>query len=215
MKQWFQLCWWAANTDGICVSNFRSELGEEFCIGFGNAATSYNVVHRLQRALQSRHTRLNDSVHAGLTLAGPIGRRMTMVALLVSDNYQEARLCPVPDSQPETLGRFIEAYVTPGNHIVTNGGNAFSLPEIRGYHHHPNPQQNREENPAFANDCVVKAVEERLQAWLAKVGWQVINRKNLSSYLAEFSFRYSVDRRGYGPGAKFSKLLELVLKHNR
>jgi hypothetical protein len=209
------LLWWAAATqDGISVARLGNEVGRSLCIGFGSAATPYRCVETIKRAM-ANVPKLTGFIHLGITRVGHNRLRVIhnpkLLGIAVSSRDKDVRMAVLPNLSPESIVTFAQANVGSESTILTSGWSGYNRLTDAGFHHEVTFPAAETKESAFIVDYRLEGMIARLNEWLAGVGWEAIDKRNLPGYLAEFAFRYSCAHRGGNTGLRFTRLTRMLL----
>lgn len=210
-KDWLQVFWWAAATDGLSASQFANETGTALNICFASQATTYGCLDRIRR-LMTDFPKLEGEVRLGVVHAGQkdsglrYGKKLVCVA--VCSHGKEAKLGLLSDLTPSEISSFAVNAIKEGSEIVTSGWKGYGCLAKLHYRHTNTP-------PRFesldSTDPNLLKLESNLQKWLSRIGWERITQANLGGFLEEFGFRYRHARKGGTVGFLFKTLVQMAL----
>jgi transposase-like protein len=115
----------------------------------------------------------------------------------------------VKDVSAASLVGFVEAAVSPGAVVHTDGWPAYKAVAARGYDHRPR-NLSASDDPAHVVMPRVHGDAALLDRWWLGTHQGAISPKHLDYYLDEYTFRFN-RRRSHAPGLLFYRLLEQSL----
>lgn len=210
---WFEAAWRLTTS-----KNGLSALELQRTLGLGSYQTAWTMLHRFRLAMGSGvKDRLEGRVEVDETFiggprSGTRGRGAegkSVVAIAVERVGQRSlgrvRMKVIPDAKTVTLKGFLEASVTPGAEVITDGFNAYRKAAV-GYRHvvhvvDGSGHQAHELLPA------VHRVAALVKRWIDATHQGGIQPEHLPAYLDEFAFRFN-RRRSRAPGMLFYRLIQ-------
>ncbi len=222
VRTWFWATYLVAtHTPGMSALQLQRQLG------LGSDETAWFLLHRLRQGMvRVDREPLSGVVEADEThIGGPVkgkkgrgvasGEHKTLIAGAVEvKTYRtksgqtrqrsgRVRLHVLPSAGEENIKSFLNANVSLGSTIRSDGWTGYSKKALKGYKHDRQVQRTPENK--FAPH--IHKVFGNLQTWLNGTHHGV-DPKYLQSYLDEFVFRFN--RRNY-PMAAFRSLLEILM----
>ena len=222
-RLWFWAAYWmATHTPGISAVQLQRQLG------IAKVDTAWFLLHRLRQGMvRENRDALSGIVEADEThVGGPAeGRRgrgvakaphtsliigavevrsMTTKAGNTIERAGRLRLEKIRAANEEVIKAFLNANVTLGSTIRSDGWRGYSSTALAGYQHLRQVQGTPERAGELAPH--IHQVFGNLKAWLLGIHHGV-DPKYLQAYLDEFVFRFN--RRGH-PMAAFRSLLGIV-----
>jgi transposase-like protein len=213
LRTWFHAIWYVTNQKlGV------SALGLQRVLGFGSYQTAWTWLHKLRRAMvRPGRDRLTgeveiDETYVGGVEHGVVGRRVEKNALVAiaaevrGRATGRVRMARVLDASAGSLLPFVQAAITKGSVIRTDGWRAYEGLGDLGYDHRPRNIAASGE-PAHVVMPRVHLVASLLdRRWLG-THQGAIRPKHLDYYLDEFTFRFN-RRRSRARGLLFYRLLQ-------
>jgi transposase-like protein len=212
--------WFAAgylvttHTPGFSAVQLQRQLG------LARYETTWTMLQKLRRAmLRPERDRISGVVEVDEAYVGGIeeGRRggrwrdsaksIVVGAVEVRGRASgRVRLAVVEDLSAVSLASFVEASVTPGSMLLTDGWQGYA-PLRKGYDHRPSTVS----DPKKASKLLprIHRVFSNLKTWL-KGTHHGVSAKHLPHYVNEFVFRFNRRRT---PMAAFQSLLGLSMQH--
>jgi transposase-like protein len=213
LRTWFLAMWYVTSQKhGV------SALGLQRVLGFGSYQTAWAWLHKLRRAMvRPGRDGLNGKVEVDETYVGGaesnvVGRKTlkkSIVAIAVEVRGRgsgRVRMSRVKDVSAASLVPFVEAAVSPGAVVHTDGWSAYKGIAERGYDHRSR-NISASGDPAHIVMPRVHRVAALLDRWWLGTHQGAISPKHLDYYLDEYTFRFN-RRRSHAPGMLFYRLLE-------
>ena len=215
---WFRAMWYVTSQ-----KNGASALGVQRVLGFGSYQTAWTVLHKLRRAMvRPGRDRLSgrvevDETQVGGATPGHKGRGAPSKALVMIA-AQEAgrgvgriRMARVADGSAEQLRGFIEASISPGSCVHTDGWKPYQGLEKLGYTHEISRLQGQ--GPSAATELLprVHRVAALLKRWLLGTHQGAVEPEHLDYYLDEFTFRFN-RRNSASRGKLFYRLAQQAVE---
>lgn len=212
LRVWFQAIWYV-----VSQKYGASALGIQRVLGLGSYHTAWAWLHRLRRAMvRPDRDRLAgtvevDETYWGAAQAGKRGRGAagkTIVLVAVEHTGKKLgrlRLVRVPDCSGDTLTAAIQATITPGSIVETDGLQSYHGVAALGYHH-------RVVRRDVVDDLLphVHLVVSLLKRWLLGTHQGGVQVSHLDYYLDEFTFRFN-RRTSHSRGMLFRRVLEYAV----
>jgi transposase-like protein len=206
---WFQAIWYVTGQ-----KYGSSALGLQKLLGLGSYHTAWAWLHRIRRAMvnpareQLAGVVQVDETCWGSAQSGKRGRGAAGKALILiavehtKQKLGRVRLKKIPDASGRSLIHSIEALVSPGSVIETDGWTGYSGISHAGYVHHVlSPDADEELLPQ------VHLVVSLLKRWLLGTHQGGVQVSHLDFYLDEFTFRFN-RRKSNSRGLLFRRVLE-------
>lgn len=213
LRMWFLAMWYVTSQKhGV------SALGLQRVLGLGSYQTAWAWLHKLRRAMvRPGRDRLHGEVEVDETYVGGaesnvVGRKTlkkSIVAIAVEVRGRgsgRVRMSRVQDVSAASLLPFVQAAVSPGAVVHTDGWSAYKGIAGRGYDHRPR-NISASGDPAHVVMPRVHRVAALLDRWWLGTHQGAISPKHLDYYLDEYTFRFN-RRRSHAPGMLFYRLLE-------
>ena len=213
LRIWFQTMWYVTSQKhGV------SALGLQRVLGFGSYQTAWAWLHKLRRAMiRPGRDKLNGEVEVDETYVGGaevnvVGRQTitkSIVAIAVEIRGQgsgRVRMSRVNDVSSASLVPFVQATVSPGAVVHTDGWPSYKEIAEHGYDHRPR-SISASGAPAHTVMPRVHRVAALLHRWWLGTHQGAISPKHLDYYLDEYAFRFN-RRQSRAPGMLFYRLLE-------
>jgi len=212
LRVWFQAIWYV-----VSQKYGASALGIQRVLGFGSYHTAWAWLHRLRRAMvRPDRDRLSGTVEVDETSwgaaqegkrgRGAAGKTIILVAVEHTGNKMgRLRLLRVPDFSGDTLAAAVEALVTPGSIVETDGLQSYNGIAALGYTH-------RVVRTVVRDDLLphVHLVVSLLKRWLLGTHQGGVQVSHLDYYLDEFTFRFN-RRTSHSRGMLFRRVLEYAV----
>lgn len=211
LRLWFEAMWHV--TEQKYGAN---ALGLQRILGLGSYHTAWRWLHRLRRAMVRpgrdclRGTVEVDETYIGSAKPGKPGRSTegkAIVAVAVEDTsvpgvtrrgMGRIRLARLPDASSASLCAFLEANVSPGSRVRTDGWSGYAPMPADAYTH----------DIAESADLVIcHLVASLLKRWLLGTYHGAVKRHQLDYYLDEYTFRFN-RRRSASRGKLFYRLVQ-------
>lgn len=216
LRIWFQAMWYVTNQKlGV------SALGLQRVLGLGSYQTAWAWLHKLRRAMvrPGRDTLSKevevDETYVGGVEAQVVGRQtekkviVAIAAEVDGRNIGRIRMARVPDVSSESMGAFVQASVSMGVVVRTDGWSGYKGLEKLGYTHRPT-SITASGDPAHVVMPRVHRVASLLKRWWLGTHQGAIRSSHMNYYLDEFTFRFN-RRRSRARGLLFYRLLEQAL----
>jgi transposase-like protein len=213
LRTWFQAIWYVTNQKlGV------SALGLQRVLGFGSYQTGWTWLHKLRRAMvRPGRDRLTgeaevDEMYVGGVEHGVVGRRVSKKALVAiaaevrGRATGRVRMARVVDASGDSLLPFVQAAVTKGSVVRTDGWRGYGGLGDLGYDHRPR-RIATSGKPAHVVMPRVHLVASLLNRWWLGTHQGAILPKHLDYYLDEFTFRFN-RRQSRARGLLFYRLLQ-------
>ena len=218
LRLWFRAMWHITSQ-----KNGASALGLQRVLGLGGYHTAWSWLHKLRRAMvRPGRDRLAgavevDETYVGGLAEGPRGRgsqKKALVAIAAEKDGKgigRIRLARIADASARSLRAFVEASVTPGSAVQTDGWDAYSgLPDW-GYDHTASVLRGQGPEAATRQLPRVHRVASLLKRWLLGTHQGAVRPAHLDYYLDEFTFRFN--RRTSGSRGKlFYRLVQQAVE---
>ena len=142
LRLWFRAIWHVTSQ-----KNGASALGLQRVLGLGHYLTAWSWLHKLRRAMvRPGRDRLGgevevDETYVGGLAEGPRGRGsqkkalVSIAAEIDGKGIGRIRLARIADASAQSLRAFVEASVTPGSRVHTDGWEAYRGLPAWGYLH--------------------------------------------------------------------------------
>ena len=213
LRTWFLAMWHVTSQkSGI------SALGLQRVLGLASYQTAWAWLHKLRRAMvRPTRERLDgevevDETYLGGTEANVVGRQTNKKSIVViaaemrGQGTGRIRMGPVADVSGDSLIPFVQAAVSPGAVVHTDGWRGYSGLGRAGYDHH-SKSISASGDPAHIVMPRVHRVAALLDRWWLGTHQGAIGVKHLGYYLDEYTFRFN-RRRSRARGMLFYRLLE-------
>lgn len=197
LRTWFLAMWFVTSQ-----KHGASALGLQRVLGLGSYQTAWAWLHKLRRAMvRPGRDRLAgevevDETYVGGPEEGVYGRETADKVLVVvaaekrGRGIGRIRLRRVADVSSESLLPFVQAAVTPGAVVHTDGWSGYvALPSL-GYEHRVTNLKRRG-HPAHELMPRVHRVAALLKRWLLGTHHGGVQHFQLEYYLDEFTFRFN------------------------
>jgi transposase-like protein len=215
LRLWFQAMWYVVNQQ-----SGASALGVQRVLGLGSYRTSWRWLHKLRRAMvRPGRDRLAgcievDEVYVGGEKAGKRGRGARGKALVLiaaqadGSKIGRLRLAHIAHASAPVLTQAVQAAVSPGSQVLTDGWSGYAGLKTKEYRHE-----------VVRSTAIVGAnllpranrVAALLQRWLLGTHQGAVAAAHLDYYLDEFTFRFN--RRNSGSrGLLFQRLVEQAIQ---
>lgn len=162
-----------------------------------------------------RLPKLTGTIHLGITRVGHyrsgVIHNPKLLGIAVSSRYKDVRMAVLPILTPDSIVTFAKTSVGSESTILTSGWSGYSRLTKAGFHNMTTSSAAETEKSAFIVDYRLARLIARSNEWLTRVGWDVIDKRDLPGYLAEFAFRYSCAHRGGNTGLRFIQLTRMLL----
>lgn len=193
--------WWVTNQKGGV-----SALGLQRMLGLGSYETAWACLHKLRRAMvRPGRDQLSgrveiDEVAVGGAVRGNQGKAwrngesnaIVVVAVEIrGEGMGRVRLKHVRNTSSASLGGFVNEAVAAGSGIVTDGWRGYSGLTDLGYIHYPTTLEGKGDQASNAVLPRVNRISALLKRWILGIHQGRPSRKQLSSYLDEFVFRFN------------------------
>ena len=213
----FQAMWYI-----VCQKNGVSALGLQEILGLGSYETAWSWLHKLRTAMvRPGREKLFGTVEVDETLVGGSqsskrgrgteGKELVLVA--VEDQEKKGigriRLQHIPDASGKTLVLAIEAMITPGSTIRTDGWKGYTGLAKKGFTHIVVKHTEKElgEDPT----ALVHRIASLLKRWLLGTHQGGQQFSHLHYYLDEYTFRFN-RRNSKSRGLLFLRLVQQALQ---
>jgi transposase-like protein len=213
LMTWFRAMWYVTSQkSGV------SALGLQRVLGLGSYQTAWSWLHKLRRAMvRPGRDRLVgkvevDETYVGGTEAGVVGRQTEKKALVAiaaeADGRKigRIRMARVPDVSARSLTAFVQASVTEGAAVRTDGWSGYTGLGQLGYKHRAKNIA-ASGDPAHVSMPAVHRVAALLKRWLLGTHQGAVRISHLDYYLDEFTFRFN-RRTSRSRGKLFYRLLQ-------
>lgn len=209
---WFRAIWWV-----VGQKNGASALGLKQMLGLGSYRTAWSWLHKLRRAMVSPgRNRLNgivevDETYVGGAKAGKRGRGAAGKALVViaaeidGPRIGRIRLRRVADASGKSLEEAVEAAVTPGSVVHTDGWRGYNGLGRLGYVHQVIGHEAGSVGENLLPHC--HRVASLMKRWLMGTHQGAVSHEHLEYYLDEYTFRFNRRTSRYR-GKLFYRLLQ-------
>lgn len=212
LRVWFQVIWYV-----VSQKYGTSALGIQRVLGLGSYHTAWAWLHRLRRAMvRPERDRLSGTVEVDETYwgaaqegkrgRGAAGKTIILVAVEhTGKKMGRLRLLRVPDCSGDTLAAAVEALVTPGSIVETDGLQSYNGIAALGYTH-------RVVRTVVRDDLLphVHLVVSLVKRWLLGTHQGGVQVSHLDYYLDEFTFRFN-RRTSHSRGMLFRRVLEYAV----
>jgi transposase-like protein len=211
LTTWFRAAWWVTNQ-----KTGASALGLKRLLGLGSYQTAWAWLHKFRRAMvRPGRDRLCGRVEVDETYVGgwEEGRRgrpgvQSKKALIVIAAQEDGtrigriRMRRIASACAENLHAFVQEAIEPGSWVLTDGWNAYSGLQDKGYLHEADVS--RDDSALLPR---VHRVASLLKRWLLGTHQGAVSHDHLDYYLDEFTFRFN-RRSSKHRGKLFYRLLQ-------
>lgn len=214
LTTWFAAVWYVTNQ-----KYGASALGLQRVLGLGSYETAWALLHRLRAAMvRPDRDRLTGRVEADETFVGGVehgakrgrGTAKSIVAIAVEvkdpKGYGRTRMQVVDSCAAVDLVPFVQAAVTPGATVLTDGWGGYNPLGEHGYTRVKTVLAGGG-NPAHVVMPAVHRVASLLKRWLLGTHQGAVDPRYLQAYLDEYTFRFN-RRTSRRRGLLFYRLLE-------
>ena len=214
LRLWFRAIWHVTSQ-----KNGVSALGLQRVLGLGAYHTAWSWLHKLRRAMvrPGRDPLVGevevDETYVGGLAEGPRGRgsqNKALVCIAAEKDGQgigRIRLARIADASAPSLRAFVEASVTPGCRVHTDGWAAYRGLPAWGYRHTAQVLRGQAADAATKLLPRVHRVAALLKRWLLGTHQGAVRPDHLDYYLDEFTFRFN-RRTSASRGKLFYRLVE-------
>lgn len=199
-----------------------SALGLQRMLGLGSYQTAWSWLHKMRRVMvRPGRDQLNgiveiDETYVGGPETGMPGRKTEKKAIVVvaaeknGKGIGRIRLRRIPDVSAASLLPFVEAAITPGSVVDTDGWSGYNDLESKGYTHNVT---NIKRSGQLAHELKprVHRVAALLKRWLLGTHQGGVQNHQLDYYLDEFTFRFN-RRSSRSRGQLFYRLLQQAVQ---
>jgi len=197
LQNWFRAMWWMTNQ-----KHKLSALGLQRQLGLGSYRTAWLWLKKLRRAMVLPGLdRLGGPVEVAKAYVGGVeaggGRRhlgsKALVAIAVQIDRKgigRIRLRRIPATSASLLVAFVKNVVEPGSVVITDGLEAYAGLQHEGFKHQPRVIIDSNKSASVLLPRVHR-VASLLKRWLLGIHQGSLSRKQLDSYLDEFTFRFN------------------------
>ena len=194
LVKWFWAIWMVAQDKG---GSSATRLSKQLELGY---RTAWTMLHKLRKAMGERDERYNltgsiemDDAFFGGAAAGKRGRgagNKSKVVVMVENRGEHAgflAMKTVPTVDMCQVDAAASAKITPGQHIHTDGLNAYNGLEALGHDHHAEivPANQAHEKLPWVHIAISNAKRFLLGTYHG------VSHKYLQSYLDEFCYRFN------------------------
>ena len=195
-----------------------SALGLQRVLGLASYQTAWAWLHKLRRGMvRPDRDKLNGEVEVDETYLGGaetnvVGRQTNKKSVVViaaeirGRGTGRIRMGRVDDVSGESLVPFVQAAVSPGAVVHTDGWGGYNGVGRAGYDHCPK-NVSASGDPAHIVMPRVHRVAALVDRWWLGIHQGAISAKHLDYYLDEYTFRFN-RRRSRARGMLFYRLLE-------
>jgi transposase-like protein len=215
LQRWLRVIWYVTQQkQGV------SALGLQRAVGFGSYHTAWAWLHKLRRAMvRPGRDRLAgtvqvDETYFGGPRPGPRGRgadNKTLGVLAIEHTGQHlgrVRMCLVANVSPAALEPAVQALVTPGSVVETDGWSGYGALGLLGYQHVVLREAGHlGDNPLPQVHLLVSL----LKRWLLGTHQGAVRPSHLAYYLDEFTFRFN-RRTSQHRGKLFYRLVQQAVQ---
>jgi transposase-like protein len=211
LRLWFEAMW------HITEQKYGANaLGLQRILGLGSYHTAWRWLHRIRQAMvRPGRDRLHgtvevDETYIGGAKPGKPGRSAegkAIVAVAVEDTsvpgvtkrgMGRIRLARVSDASAASLGAFLQANVSPGSRVRTDGWSGYT----------PMPPETYAHDIVGSTDLVIcHLVASLLKRWLLGTYQGAVEPQQLDYYLDEYTFRFN-RRKSASRGKLFYRLVQ-------
>jgi transposase-like protein len=196
LQDWFRAMWWMTDQ-----KHRLSALGLQRLLGLGSYRTAWLWLQKLRRAMvRPAWDRLGGQIEVDETYLEGVqtggGRRhlgskalVAIAAQIDGKGIGRIRLRRIPAASASPLVAFVKHAVKPGSVVITDGWEAYARLKQEGFKH-----RLRVINASTTASALlprVHRVASLLKRWLLGTHQGVLSRKQLDSYLDEFTFRFN------------------------
>ena len=197
LQDWFRAIWWMTDQ-----KHRVSALGLQRLLGLGSYRTAWLWLQKLRRALvRPGWDQLGGQVEVDETYMGGVeageGRRhlgskalVAIAAQIDGKGIGRIHLRRIPAASASPLVAFVKHAVKPGSVVITDGWEAYAGLTQKGFKHRP-----RVINASSKRASVllprVHRVASLFTRWLLGTHQGALSRKQLDSYLDEFTLRFN------------------------
>lgn len=219
LRVWLAGAWYVTNQKlGV------SALGLQRVLGLGGYQTAWTMLHRFRKAMvRSDRERLSGLVEVDETYLAITDREVPISRAKRKNNTNKVLIAiAVEMLQPKGFGRirlqriendsdayvvpFVQANITQGAKVRTDGSAAYRSLESLGYEHQRTVMLGSE-TPAHVSMVGVHRVASLVKRWILGTHHGAVQPGHLDAYLDEFVFRFN--RRSSGSrGMLFYRLLQ-------
>lgn len=212
---WFEVIWqFTTPKSGVSAAHLHRVLP------IGSYQTAWTILGKLRQVMdQDQKAPLVGTVEIdeaffggprpGVRGRGAAGKVLIAGAVeITTSGWGRTRLQVIPDAKTATLQNFVQATVSPGAHVITDG--LGSYPTALGrYEHHPiNISATR--RPAHESLPAVHRVFSLAQRMIEGTYQGAGTAEHLQEYLDEFVFRFN-RRKSHHRGLLFLRLLQAAV----
>jgi len=212
---WFRAIWWMTTQ-----KNGASALGLQRVLGI-SYKTTWTWLHKLRRAMiRPGRDKLRGKIEVDETYIGAIdeearGRKHGKKALVViaaqvdGKRIGRIRMRKIANVGEASLLPFIQDFIEPGSHVLTDGWPGYSGLSSSGYEHEVVIVGS---NRKMATELLprVHLVASLLKRWLLGTHQGAASHEHLDYYLDEFCFRFN-RRTSRSRGMLFYRLLQQAM----
>lgn len=218
LRLWFRAMWHVTSQ-----KNGASALGLQRVLGLGHYLTAWSWLHKLRRAMvRPGRDRLGgavevDETYVGGMAEGPRGRGSRKKALVAvaaekdGEGIGRIRLARIANASAQSLRAFVEASVTPGSGVQTDGWEAYGELPAWGYRHTASVLRGQGPDTATRLLPRVHRVAALLKRWLLGTHQGAVRPDHLDYYLDEFTFRFN-RRTSASRGKLFYRLVQQAVE---
>lgn len=197
LQDWFRAIWWMTDQ-----KHRLSALGLQRLLGLGSYRTAWLWLKKLRRAMvRPSLDRLEGQVEVDETYVGGVeaGRGLrhqgskalvAIAAQIDGRGIGRIRLCRIPAASASPLVAFVKHAVEPGSVVITDGWEAYAGLKQEGFKHRPRVINARSKTASVLLPRVHR-VASLLKRWLLGTHQGALSRKQLDSYLDEFTFLFN------------------------
>lgn len=213
LRTWFLAMWYVTSQkQGI------SALGVQRVLGLASYQTAWTWLHKLRRAMvRPDRDRLHGEVEVDETYLGGVetkvvGRQTHKKSIVViaaeirGRGTGRIRIRRVTDVSGDSLVSFVQAAVSPGAVVHTDGWRGYNGVENAGYDHRSR-NISASGDPAHIVMPRVHRVAALVGRWWLGIHQGAISAQHLGYYLDEYTFRFN-RRSSQARGMLFFRLLE-------
>jgi len=205
--------WWVTTQ-----KNGASALGLQRVLGLKSYETAWTWLHKLRRAmvrpgrdLLTGRVEVDECYVGGLEegLPGRLNLEKALIVVAAQENgpgIGRIRMRQIVDASAESLVRFVQDSVEPGNVIHTDGWLGYLPLERNGYQHDVTFLRGKKKTPSKLMPRVHRVIS-LLKRWLMGTHQGAVSHKHLDYYLDEFTFRFN-RRRSKSRGKLFFRLVQ-------
>jgi len=195
LQDWFRAMWWMTDQ-----KHRLSALGLQRLLGLGSYRTAWLWLQKLRRAMvRPVWDRLGGQIEVDETYVEGVetGRRrhlgskalVAIAAQIDGKGIGRIHLRRIPAASASPLVAFVKHAVKPGSVVITDGWEAYARLKQEGFKH-----RLRVINASTTASTLlprVHRVASLLKRWLLGTHQGVLSRKQLDSYLDEFTLRFN------------------------